>query len=131
MAVERSHSISRQFEQEVSTSEGDDLGTYFKNVTLFDLARIFKEAIESKPVISQFELNREPVRLEKQKELILKYFDGEGRLRFTTIIKKLKSRMEVIVTFLAVLDLVRDGICNLEQSDIFGEIELVHLSLKS
>jgi len=39
--------------------------------------------------------------------------------------------MEVIVTFLAVLDLVRDGICNLEQSDIFGEIELVHLSLKS
>ena len=131
MAVERSHSISRKFEQEVSTSEGDDLGTYFKNVTLFDLARIFKEAIESKPVISQFELNREPVRLEKQKELILKYFDGEGRLRFTTIIKKLKSRMEVIVTFLAVLDLVRDGICNLEQSDIFGEIELVHLSLKS
>ena len=130
MAVERSHSISRQFEQELSKTD-DDLGIYFKDVTLFDLSRIFKDAMESKPVISQFELNREPVRLEKQKELILKYFDGEGRLRFTTIIAKLDSRMEVIVTFLAVLDLVRDGICNLEQSDVFGEIELVHLSLKS
>ena len=130
MAVERSHSISRQFEQELSKTD-DDLVIYFKDVTLFDLSRIFKEAIESTPVISEFELNREPVRLEKQKELILKYFDGEGRLRFTTIITKLNSRMEIIVTFLAVLDLVRDGICNLEQSDVFGEIELVHLSLKS
>ena len=131
MAVNRNHSIKRQFEQEISESEGDDLGVFFKDVTLFDLARVFKEAIDSRPVISQFELNREPVRLEKQKELILKYFDDEGRLRFTTLIKKLHSRMEIIVTFLAILDLVRDGKCNLEQSDIFGEIELVHLTIKS
>ena len=131
MAVNHNHSIKRQFEQEISESEGDDLGVFFKDVTLFDLARVFKEAIDSRPVISQFELNREPVRLEKQKELILKYFDDEGRLRFTTLIKKLHSRMEIIVTFLAILDLVRDGKCNLEQSDIFGEIELVHLTIKS
>jgi len=131
MAVNRNHSIKRQFEQEISETEGDDLGVFFKDVTLFDLARVFKEAIDSRPVISQFELNREPVRLEKQKELILKYFDDEGRLRFTTLIKKLHSRMEIIVTFLAILDLVRDGKCNLEQSDIFGEIELVHLTIKS
>ena len=131
MASNRNHSIKRQFEQEIVEFEGDDLGVFFKDVTLFDLARVFKEAIDSRPVISQFELNREPVRLEKQKELILKYFDDEGRLRFTTLIKKLHSRMEIIVTFLAILDLVRDGKCNLEQSDIFGEIELVHLTIKS
>ena len=131
MASNRNHSIKRQFEQEIVEFEGDDLGVFFKDVTLFDLARVFKEAIDSRPVISQFELNREPVRLEKQKELILKYFDDEGRLRFTTLIKKLHSRMEIIVTFLAILDLVRDGKCHLEQSDIFGEIELVHLTIKS
>ena len=131
MASNRNHSIKRQFEQEIVESGGDDLGVFFKDVTLFDLARVFKEAIDSRPVISQFELNREPIRLEKQKELILKYFDGEGRLKFTTIINSLKSRMEIVVTFLAVLDLVRDGLCSLEQSDVFGEIEIFHLSLKS
>ena len=131
MAINNSYSIRRQFEQELSNAEDDELGAYFKDITLYDLARKFKEAIESKPVISQFELNREPIRLEKQKELILKYFDGEGRLKFTTIINKLRSRMEIVVTFLAVLDLVRDGLCSLEQSDVFGEIEIFHLSLKS
>ena len=122
MAINNSYSIRRQFEQELSNAEDDELEAYFKDITLYDLARKFKEAIESKPVISQFELNREPIRLEKQKELILKYFDGEGRLKFTTIINSLRSRMEIVVTFLAVLDLVRDGLCSLEQSDVFGEI---------
>ena len=131
MAINNSYSIRRQFEQELSNAEDDELEVYFKDITLYDLARKFKEAIESKPVISQFELNREPIRLEKQKELILKYFDGEGRLKFTTIINSLRSRMEIVVTFLAVLDLVRDGLCSLEQSDVFGEIEIFHLSLKS
>ena len=47
------------------------------------------------------------------------------------IIKKLKSRMEIVVTFLAVLDLVREGVCKLNQVDVFGEIELIHLQIKS
>ena len=111
MAINSSQNIRRQFEQELSISEDDELEVYFKDITLYDLAKKFKEAIELKPVISQFELSREPIRLEKQKELILKYFDGEGKLTFTTIINSLKSRMEIVVTFLAVLDLVREGIC--------------------
>tara|TARA_B100001093_G_scaffold383861_1_gene369554 strand:- start:218 stop:751 length:534 start_codon:yes stop_codon:yes gene_type:complete len=131
MAINSSQNIKRQFEQELSISEDDELEVYFKDITLYDLARKFKEAIELKPVISQFELNREPIRLEKQKELILKYFDGEGKLTLTTIINSLKSRMEIVVTFLAVLDLVREGICSLEQTDVFGDIELFHLTLKS
>ena len=131
MATDRSRNLSRQFQQTIPESEMNDLGFYLNDLTLYDLAKIFKKAIESRPVISQFELNRDPVRLEKQKELILKYFDDEGRLSFTFIIKKLNSRMEIVVTFLAVLDLVREGLCKLKQVDIFGEIELVHLQIKS
>ena len=127
LATERSHVIPRQFEQEIPIVEGDELGSLFKDVSLYDLAMVFKEAMENRPVVSQFELNREPVKLEKQKEFIFKYFDGDGRLRFTTLLKKLETRMLIIVTFLAILDLVREGTCTLEQSGIFGDIELVHL----
>ena len=91
MAIDRSQNLSRQFQQTITESEMHDLGFYLNDLTLYDLAKIYKQAIESRPVISQFELNREPVRLEKQKELILKYFDDEGRLSFTFIIKKLKE----------------------------------------
>ena len=111
--------------------DGEDLGALLRDVTLYDLARVFKEAMENRPMISQFELNREPVRLEKQKEFIFKHFDGEGRLRFKTLINKLKSRIQVIVTFLAILDLVKEGVCTIDQQNVFGDIELVHLIIEA
>ena len=131
MADKTSNSIPRQFQQEIPNLDGEDLGTLLKDVTLYDLARVFKEAMENRPMISQFELNREPVRLEKQKEFIFKHFDGEGRLRFKTLINKLKSRIQFIVTFLAILDLVKEGVCTIDQQNVFGDIELVHLIIEA
>ena len=61
------------------------------------------------------------------KEFLFKYFDGDGRLKFSTLLKNLKTRLEIIVTFLAILDLVREGTCTFEQNDVFDDIELIHL----
>ncbi len=131
LALKRKNNVPRQFIQNISESEKEDLGAYFQDITLFDLARFFKEAMDSKPVISQFEMSREPVRLEKQKELIMKYFDGEGKLKFSNLFNILKSKIEIIVTFLAVLDLLREGVCTINQNKIFGEIELIYVEIKS
>ena len=127
IAGERSHVVPRQFEQDIKVLDGDEIGTLLRDVTLYDLARVFKEAMENRPVMSQFELNREPIKLEQQKEFLFKYFDGDGRLKFSTLLKNLKTRLEIIVTFLAILDLVREGTCTLEQNDVFDDIELIHL----
>ena len=83
--------------------------------------------MDNMPVVSQLELSREPVQLEQQKEFIIKYFDGDGRLNFSTILNKLKSRMEIVVTFLAILDLVREGVCRLTQNEVFGDLELQYI----
>ena len=127
IAGERSHVVPRQFEQDIKVLDGDKIGTLLRDVTLYDLARVFKEAMENRPVMSQFELNREPIKLEQQKEFLFKYFDGDGRLKFSTLLINLKTRLEIIVTFLAILDLVREGTCTLEQNDVFDDIELIHL----
>ena len=131
MAEEKSHILPRNFEQALPAIQGEEMEHLLQNVTLYDLARVFKNAMENRPVISQFELNREPVKLEQQKEIIFKFFDGDGRLKFSTLLKQLINRMEIIVTFLAILDLVREGLCTLEQVDIFGDIELVHLGTEA
>ena len=127
IAGERSHVVPRQFEQDIIVLDGDEIGSLLRDVTLYDLARVFKEAMENRPVMSQFELNREPIKLEQQKEFLFKYFDGDGRLKFSTLLINLKTRLEIIVTFLAILDLVREGTCTLEQNDVFDDIELIHL----
>ena len=82
-------------------------------------------------MLSPFELNKEPVKLEKQKELIFSYFDGEGKLSFNNLIGILKSRLEIIVTFLAILDLVKEGSCTLYQSDVFSDIQLFNFKSQS
>ena len=127
IAEERTHVVPRQFEQDIKVLDGDEIGTLLRDVTLYDLARVFKEAMENRPVMSQFELSREPIKLEQQKEFLFKYFDGDGRLKFSTLLINLKTRLEIIVTFLAILDLVREGTCTFEQNDVFDDIELIHL----
>ena len=124
LSDERDQKFCRQLEPIILTDELDSEENIILDVTLYDLARFFKSVMDNMPVVSQFELHREPVRLEKQKEFIFKYFDGDGRLKFSTILDKLKTRMEIVVTFLAVLDLVREGICRLTQNKVFGELEL-------
>ena len=131
MANQRSKVMPRQFEQDIKSIEGEEIISLMSDVTLYDLARVFKVAMEKRPVISQFELNREPIKLEQQKEKIFKFFDGDGILRFKSLILELKSRMEIIVTFLAILELVREGICALEQDKIFGDIILIHFEKQS
>ena len=120
----QSQKFVRQMEPVMFTNELDVEENLILDVTLFDLARFFKSAMDSMPVVSQFELNREPVKLEEQKKFIFKYFDGDGKLKFSTILDKLETRMEIVVTFLAILDLVRDGSCKLFQEKVFGDLEL-------
>ena len=131
MAEENCHMLPRHFDQVVPAIQEEEVEHLLQNVTLYDLARVFKKAMENRPVISQFELNREPVKLEQQKEIIFKFFDGDGRLKFSNLLKHLKTRVEIIVTFLAILDLVREGLCTLDQVDVFGDIELVHLGTEA
>ena len=121
---DQSQRFKRQLEPLMFVDESDFEENLILDVTLFDLARFFKSAMDSMPVVSQFELNREPVKLETQKKFIFKYFDGDGKLKFSTILSKLETRMEIVVTFLAILDLVRDGSCKLIQQKVFGDLEL-------
>ena len=130
MAEKRKEYIPRQFQQNIVDSD-NGFNFTLNDVSLYELAKVFKNVLEKRPVVSQFELNREPIRLEEQKEMILKYFDAEGRLNFTILLGNLKTRLEVIVTFLAVLDLIHEESCIIKQSKIFGEIELVYHKIKA
>ena len=132
MALVRSRHFKRDItNSKVSNDINEGLDHFFKDVSLFDLATLFKNAMDDMPILSPFELNKESVKLEKQKELILSYFDGEGKLSFNNLISILKSRLEVIVTFLAILDLVKEGSCTLYQSNVFSEIQLIDLRFQS
>lgn len=123
LSEERSHYFARCYEAPIP--EGDeDPGVYLREVSLYDIAQYFKVAMENKPIISRYELQREELSLDDQKALILANLDEEGSLRFSVLIGKLETKIEVIVTFLAILEMIRNEEITIIQKEIFGEMAI-------
>ena len=78
--------------------------------------------MDNMQVIHPYELNREEINLDDQKTMILKSFNVEGILNFSSLLASLKSKIEVVVTFLAILELVRMRKVLIVQNEIFGEL---------
>jgi len=125
LAEKRSHVFTRKYVEVIDSEKNNDLVQVLSDLTLYDLAKMFKDALENRPVMTPFELNREKISLDQQKEFIFKHFDGDERLKFSNLLNRLESRVQIIVTFLAILELVRDGTCSLKQLENFSDIELI------
>lgn len=111
-------------QEPVLEAKEDTMDHYLKDISLFHLAQAFKEALERVPVLKDYELQREPVKLDDQRAYILRSFDGDRRTTFSALISPLKSRLEMIVTFLALLEMIRSREIVVMQNKRFGEIEL-------
>jgi segregation and condensation protein A len=123
MAENRSHYFTRGKIKDISSVE-EEAAVFVRNVSLFDIATYFKTAMDNKPVISQYELHREPMSIEDQKAKLLAFVDGDGILRFSSLIERLRDKVEIVITFLAILDLIREAKILLIQNELFGEIEI-------
>jgi segregation and condensation protein A len=87
------------------------------------LARALEAALRSaKPEVRT--IVRERVSLNEQMDLVLKTMRREGRASFFALVAS-GDRFTIIVTFLAVLELVRRGRIVVAQSAAFEDIELV------
>jgi len=102
-----------------------------KNVTLFHLLNAFKRAMERAPRIKRtHDVEMIPVTIEEQSEIILSSVSLRGELNFSDLfVEYLTSsdleelsvpvRLRIAVTFIAILDLVRNRLVALRQHDVF------------
>jgi segregation and condensation protein A len=99
-----------------------DLG----GITLTDLRRALVDALAASP--KEASLGRvvvpPQVNIRDKIGLILRAIRAAGKATFRNLISGVESRIEVVVSFLALLELVRLGRIIAEQSELFGEIEL-------
>ncbi len=84
------------------------------------LAGIF-DRIQAKPA---FEVEREPFTVEEKMSLIEEKIGGGGNVRFEELFQDDALKMEVIVTFIAILEMVKRGRLLFLQTDAHGAIWL-------
>ena len=104
------------------------LPTGLDGVTVDGLMALFREVLERLPEPEEIpELQREPVRLADRVSALMTELDDVRQLSFRTLIGRAQSRIEVIVDFMAVLELIKARFLEARQPTAFGEIELVRL----
>jgi segregation and condensation protein A len=95
-------------------------------VSIFDLINAFNTALKrlNKPEDLR-EIFEENFTVSDKIELIMKLTSSGVPLKFSELFATAASRAEIVVTFLALLELVRLKQLRTRQSEAFGEIELV------
>ncbi len=99
-----------------------------ERVTLRKLSRIFREALQRLPLEEEAgTIDRQRVSVRDKVEEILAALVGSGQISFRQLVSACRSRLEVVVSFLAVLELMKSSRLRAEQSELFGDIRLVAL----
>jgi len=126
--------IFRQLEEEgrrtygrVAPGKGVPLPPGLEGVTLDTLLSAVKEALARKPPEpEEAVLHIEPVTVdEKIDEISVALKRKRGRLRFRPLLAKCETRTEIVVLFMALLEMIKGGGLWAEQDQPFGDIVLV------
>ena len=96
-------------------------GTYV-NATIFDLLTAFKRAMERKRINESNHVVKFPqITTEQMIERIISSLEKKGRLSFFSFVNDIPKN-ELIVTFLAILDLMKSQIIYIKQEGNFDDI---------
>jgi segregation and condensation protein A len=98
--------------------------TYYE-ASLFDLISALSEALKKAPEEIIHEIITEEFTVEKKLHDILHLLLKESPIRLQDLFERSRTKIEIIVTFLAVLELIRIKELIAVQKGVFGEIEIM------
>ncbi len=110
-----------------------DIEELMMGLTLKKLNGIFQELLKREkgrvdPIRSKFgQIRKEEVSLEEKMEYLSGYCLEHRKFRFRELLNEDSSKNEIIVTFLAVLELIKNGTIRIVQEKIFDEIQIQSL----
>ena len=105
-------------------ADGMGPGDYLKDVSLFQLVAVFKEVMDRMPSTEPLQISAEPIKLDDRIRIIHQAFGVASRITFLKILQGAGQIQEVVVTFLAILEMMRRGVIVVHQSSAFAEIYL-------
>ncbi len=101
-----------------------------KELKATDFKEYFLRVLSEIPIIEklQEEVVEEIVTLEERISDLEKKLRNQVTISFSKIVSRAKNKVDVIVSFLAILEMVKQRIVRVEQSSLFQEINLKTLS---
>lgn len=110
------------FQRPVPAEEKEFRGEPVLELNLFEVMRAFREIMSEFEASDVTELELETITIEEKIRLITSVLDERGQVTFTELFGQSSSRLEIIVTFVAVLELMKRLTIKCKQEGSFGEI---------
>ncbi len=94
-------------------------------VSLFDLLDALNRVLARIPEMPVYEVQAETFDVEEKIEMLAASLQQRGRLTFEELLSGCRSRSEMVVTFIALLELIKLGVALVMQHETFGDITIV------
>jgi segregation and condensation protein A len=96
-----------------------------KNITLYDLTKAFKKIIDGIKQVPVHEIEKVSITIDEQIQYILDKLSEYGELHFLSLVEGMKEKIRIVVTFIALLEMVKMGSIGIKESSEFNDFVLV------
>jgi segregation and condensation protein A len=104
-----------------------DYEILLKNVTVFDLAKAFKKAMDKlKPEVVH-EIKKINITIDEQIAYILDLVEKNNELHFLSLVHGMKEKLRIVVTFIALLELTKMGMIGIKESTEFNDFVILKI----
>lgn len=115
------------YEHDPKTYESNGEDDFIRDVTLFDLIAAFQFAVNKMPRKFVHEIEKLNVTVDEQIEFLLNLFNEKDEVSFYDIALAMTEKIRIVVTFLALLELMKAKVVAINQFTPYGDITIVKL----
>ena len=94
------------------------------DVSLDEILLAMRDVLRRAEMFTHHRIAREPLSVRERMSWVLEAVSSEGFTEFTQLFKIEEGRLGVVVTFLAVLELLKESLLDLVQAEPFGPIHV-------
>lgn len=99
----------------------NEYGILLKNITVYDIARAFKKVIEGIKPEPVHQIRKINITIEEQINFIMSKIAEYTNLHFLTLVHGMREKIRVVITFIAILELVKMQRIGLKESSNFND----------
>lgn len=95
--------------------------TLLKNISVFDLAKAFKAAIDNIQPEFIHEIKKITITIDEQMQFILDFLLKDLEINFLSLVSEMQEKIRIVITFIALLELTKAGEIGLKASKNFND----------
>jgi segregation and condensation protein A len=116
--------MGRELQLAVAEYVGEPVERPQPNVTLDQLLNAFKKVIERADLFQHHHIQMEPLSVRERMTIIMDRINAENFVNFETLFELKEGRMGIVVTFLAILELLKESLVTVVQQEPFAPIHI-------